>query len=113
MNHVIHCEEGPETVTATEAAPGLLIYEVPASVSVGNPNRWSVGTSSGLAVAMFPSEQAATGAAEDLAELANWTASTDELRDLFFNHSSTSARARELLWGAVNTHEGQFPRRTQ
>lgn len=107
-DHVIHCENGPETVTAAEPAPGLLVYQVPPTVSVGDPYRWSVGTRSGLLIAQFRTEQAAARTAEDLAELADWAATTSELRDLALKHKATSRRFRELMHDAITTHGGLF-----
>ncbi|MFH9108561.1 hypothetical protein ACH4LN_18095 [Streptomyces albus] len=106
--HTFLCEEGPETVTATEAVPGLLVYEVPDSVSIGNPNRWSLGTRDGFCIAAFPDKQSALRGAADLAPLADWTAPSDALRSLFLGHGETGLRARRLMCEAVTRHEGRF-----
>lgn len=105
---VIRCEEGPETVSAAEAAPGLFVYELPAHVAVGYPNRWAMGVADGLLVAHFPDEEAATQAADDSSGLADWTAPAETLRGLFLDHGSTSLRARQLLWDAVTHAGGEF-----
>ncbi|MEU4967833.1 hypothetical protein [Streptomyces smyrnaeus] len=106
--HTILCEDGPETVTATEPVPGLLVYEVPDNVSVGRTKRWTLGTRDGFCIAAFATQQAALRAADDLRGIADWTTTTDELRALFTRHGATSLRARQLTWDAITTHGGHF-----
>lgn len=71
--HTFDTSAGPETVTATEPAPGLHVYEIPADVSPSSPYRWILAHHEGPALASFETESAATRGAEEVAPLADWT----------------------------------------
>jgi hypothetical protein len=77
VEYTILAEDGPVTVQAEPATPGLYVYEQPASVDVGAPCRWRIGHHGGLQVARFRTADDAHSAALDLADLTDWTASTD------------------------------------
>jgi hypothetical protein len=73
--HTILAEDGPETVQAQPATPGLYVYEIPATVDEGAPCRWRLGHHSGRQIAKAPTAEAAHRAA---AAIADWTTWTDE-----------------------------------
>ncbi|MET9073913.1 hypothetical protein ABZX95_17435 [Streptomyces sp. NPDC004232] len=79
--HKIYCARGPETVQATSPAPGLYVYEIPANVDVPSPNRWRLGHHSGLAIAESQTESDVVQAAENIADLADWTGDYVDLRN--------------------------------
>ena len=70
---ILSTSAGPVTVTAAEPVPGLHVYEVPEDVSPTSRYRWILAHHEGRALASFETEPAATGAAEQVAELVDWT----------------------------------------
>lgn len=64
------------TVDAIEAAPGLLIYEVPSS----EIPKWRIAHHSGLALAYCGSQPAAEAVVEEIKSFTDWTRSADEIR---------------------------------
>ncbi len=72
-DHIVSTSAGPITVTATEPVPGLHVYEIPEHVSVLSPLRWILAHHEGRALAAFETEEAATGAAEKVGPLSDWT----------------------------------------
>lgn len=72
-DHVIDTSAGPVTVTATEPAPGLHVYEIPEGVSPSSSHRWILAHHEGPALASFETDAAATEAAAKAAPLADWT----------------------------------------
>jgi len=66
---------GPVTVDAIEPVPGLYVYEVPESVHPTSRYRWILAHHEGRALASFETEEAATGGANGVAHLADWTRS--------------------------------------
>jgi hypothetical protein len=72
-DHTVDTSAGPVTVTATEPAPGLHVFQIPAEVSTGSRFRWILAHHEGPALAAFETEAATTTAAETVAEFVDWT----------------------------------------
>lgn len=66
---------GHVTVDATEAAPGLLVFEIPADRQPDATHRWMLAHHEGRVLAAFESETAAIEGAGQVAPLADWTRS--------------------------------------
>lgn len=73
LRHTLDTSAGPVTVDATEAAPGLCVFETPTHVSPGSEYRWILAHHDGTALAGFNTQAAAQRAAEQVAPLADWT----------------------------------------
>lgn len=71
--HTFDTSDGPRTVSAAEPVPGLHVFEIPADVSPFSEHRWILAHHEGQALASFTTEDEATGAAETVAPLADWT----------------------------------------
>ncbi|MGW0579936.1 hypothetical protein ACWD25_29110 [Streptomyces sp. NPDC002920] len=78
--HTIHCETGPTTVQATSHVPGLLVYRIPDHVDTPSPYRWRLGHHTGLVIACTKAEHEAHAGAHEIANRADWTQDTAELR---------------------------------
>ncbi|MFJ4627110.1 hypothetical protein [Streptomyces sp. NPDC088847] len=72
-DHIVSTSAGPITVTAAEPVPGLHVYEVPEHVNALSPLRWILAHHEGRVLAGFETEDAATGAAEKVGPLSDWT----------------------------------------
>jgi hypothetical protein len=81
ITHTIRAKDGPETVQAQPATPGLYIYEVPENVDKGGPCRWRLGHHSGLLIAAFRTPEDAREAAAAIADWTDWTGDAGELRE--------------------------------
>jgi hypothetical protein len=67
------------TIDAVQPAPGLFVYRLPEHLrNVYFP--WTVGHSSGHAIAAFESEAHALGAVDLIADYTDWERTADELR---------------------------------
>jgi hypothetical protein len=64
---------GPITAEAAEPLPGLRLYEIPATVSVGSSYRWVLALHDGQALAAFRSEHHAADAVDSITGFADWT----------------------------------------
>lgn len=73
MQHTVNTSAGPTIVEATQPAPGLRLFELPADVSPMSPNRWILAHHDGHALASFESSEAANAAARHVGPLADWT----------------------------------------
>lgn len=78
--YTILTAQGAATVQAEPATPGLYVFEVPDSVNIGAPCRWSIGHHSGLQVARFTNPTDAHAAAVALADFLDWTDTADNLK---------------------------------
>lgn len=72
----------PVLTLATEPVPGLHVYHQPDELhSPGDDSHpWRLGHHSGYAMAAFASQDAATQAAQLIANFADWTRTADDLR---------------------------------
>jgi hypothetical protein len=66
---------GPITVDATEAAPGLIVFEIPAGRLPDATHRWFLAHHEGRIFAAFETRAAAAKGAEVIAPLTDWTRS--------------------------------------
>lgn len=80
IRHTIHCETGPTTVHATSFVPGLLVYRIPDHVDTSSARRWRLGHHTGLVIAAALSEHEAHAGAHEIADRADWTQTSAELR---------------------------------
>jgi hypothetical protein len=64
-------------VQATEASPGLYVYQLPDTVNPDDLYRWRIGHHTGLAVAVAMSEENALAGAAAVADLTDWTQAAD------------------------------------
>jgi hypothetical protein len=64
-------------VQATEASPGLYVYQLPDAVNPDDLYRWRIGHHTGCAVAIAMSEDNALAGATAIADLADWTQGAD------------------------------------
>jgi hypothetical protein len=69
--------ESPIHVQATEAGPGLYVYQLPETVNPGDPYRWRIGHHTGRAIATAISKQNAIAGAAAIAGLADWAQLAD------------------------------------
>ncbi|MFF2549093.1 hypothetical protein ACFVUY_41930 [Kitasatospora sp. NPDC058063] len=82
--HEILCVEGRRIVQAeylTTAAPGLVLYELPADIDCGGPCRWRLGHHSGNLLAAFRTPDAARRTAEAIGTWTDWALHIDTLRE--------------------------------
>jgi hypothetical protein len=78
--HTIRLNRGRSTsVPATEATPGLYVYELPDSVNPGDVYRWRIGHHTGRALAVAAGRADALAGAAAVADLADWTRGADVL----------------------------------
>lgn len=94
--HTILAEEGPETVQAQPASPGLYVYEIPANVDEGAPCRWRLGHHTGLAIARFRTAEGAHRAAAAIADLMAWTDEPDAIKARLIGADADPADRRDL-----------------
>lgn len=80
---IVHGEQKYTVPAAVVAAPGLLVFRMPAEHSINSPARWRIGHHQGLAIAEAMRRGDAFKGAEILAPLADWTQDTDDLKELF------------------------------
>lgn len=66
---------GPVTVDATEAAPGLIVFEAPDNFRPDFPYRWLLAHHAGHVIAGFDTQDTATAAAKRVGEVVDWTKS--------------------------------------
>lgn len=64
---------GPVSVSASEPAQGLRVFEIPTDISPFSTYRWILAHHEGVALAAFKTEEAAAAAAKKVAPLADWT----------------------------------------
>lgn len=73
-HHHIDTTAGTVGVDTTETIPGLLVYELPDGFCDEARDRWYLAhRSTGYALAVFPTQKAATDAAGAVAALTDWT----------------------------------------
>lgn len=104
-NHTVINEASIDTVQADEPVPGLLVYRIPDHVAPGIRFRWTLGVTVGLAMASFENGEAATQAAHDIADLTDWTASSEEIWAAIIPH----ADRRQLWWNLIRSNGGLHP----
>lgn len=93
----IQAEDGPETVQAQPATPGLYVYKVPTTVDVGAPCRWRLGHHTGLQVARFRTAEQAHAAAAAVADWATWTDGPDVVQKRCTGPGSDPWAMRDLI----------------
>lgn len=103
LEHTILAEDGPETVQAQPAAPGLYVYEIPANVDEGAPCRWRLGHHSGLQIARAATAEVAHQMAAALADWVDWTGPADCLKSSILTREN-----REELLHIVEDCGGHF-----
>ncbi|MFJ3200955.1 hypothetical protein [Streptomyces sp. NPDC086989] len=103
--HSILTHDGIFTVEARQPVPGLLVYQIPDTVTPDSRYRWTLGHHSGLAIASFEDSTDATQAAEAIAQLADWTASNEQIRAAIL----PNAELRQRYWDTVQGHGGLHP----
>ena len=69
--------DNPIPVQATEASPGLYVYQLPDAVNPDDLYRWRIGHHTGVAVAVAMSEENALAGAAAVADLTDWTQAAD------------------------------------
>jgi hypothetical protein len=67
----------PIHVQATEASPGLFVYQLPDTVNPDDLCRWRIGHHTGLAIATAMTEANALDGATAIEDLTDWTQGTD------------------------------------
>lgn len=80
LSHTFETDLREYTVPATSPVPGLFVYQIPDEVEPHSSHRWSVGHHSGRLIASAMYEDDATRGAQEIADLADWTKTADELR---------------------------------
>ncbi len=79
---VIHGEQKYTVPDAILAAPGLVVFRMPANQSLNSPARWRIGHHEGLAIAeAMTRENAFKGAAILAASGIDWTQNTDAIKE--------------------------------
>ena len=72
---------GPITVDAHPVTPGLYIHPTSGSDNYRPCDQWRLAHHSGRAVGAFPTEEQARQAGADVADLADWTRSREEIAE--------------------------------
>ncbi|MFE5582510.1 hypothetical protein [Kitasatospora sp. NPDC056531] len=87
VEYTILAEDGPVTVQAEPATPGLYIYKQPDTVDVGASCRWRIGHHSGVQVARFRTADDARSAVVHLVDWVDWTEDSKILATTIANRS--------------------------
>ncbi|MFJ9012279.1 hypothetical protein [Streptomyces canus] len=89
---LIHGQQRHTIPDAVQAAPGLVVFRMPADQSLNSPARWRIGHHEGLAIAEALTRENAFKGAQILAESGiDWTQDTDTLKEAI-----TDGVARDL-----------------
>lgn len=79
---LIHGQQKHTIPDAVQAAPGLVVFRMPAGQSLNSPARWRIGHHEGLAIAEALTRENALKGAQILAESGiDWTQDTDTLKE--------------------------------
>jgi hypothetical protein len=100
--HTVHTNLGPIAVEATEPAPGLRVFQIPANVSPLSTYRWVLAHHGGPALASFEAEQSATHAGQLVGSLVDWTRNSMTVANLLGPAGMNDLL--ELLRGAGGQH---------
>ncbi|MGW4505759.1 hypothetical protein ACWENO_14075 [Streptomyces sp. NPDC004436] len=80
--HIVQLRGKPAfTVNAIQPTPGLYVYRGLPYSRWGEEFHWHVGHHSGLVIASAPSAVEARRVIDEIAELADWTLSPQEIKD--------------------------------
>ncbi|MFF4346750.1 hypothetical protein [Streptomyces sp. NPDC001530] len=89
---IVHGQQKHTVSGAVQAAPGLVVFRMPADQSLNNPARWRIGHHEGLAIAEAMCRENAFKGVEILVESGiDWTQDTDTIKD-----TVTDKTARDL-----------------
>lgn len=80
---IVHGQQKHTVHDAVAAAPGLVVFRMPATQSLNNPARWRIGHHEGLAIAESMTRENAFKGVEILkASGIDWTQDTDTIKEL-------------------------------
>lgn len=89
---IVHGQQKYTVSGAVQAAPGLVVFRMPANQSLNNPARWRIGHHEGLAIAEAMCRENAFKGVQILVESGiDWTQDTDAIKE-----TVTDKTARDL-----------------
>jgi len=90
---IVHGQQKYTVPDAVTAAPGLVVFRMPANQSLNDPARWRIGHHSGLAIAAAMTRENAFKGAQICAESGiDWTQDADAIKE-----TVTDEAARDLF----------------
>lgn len=92
---IVHGQQKHTVSDAVQAAPGLVVFRMPAIQSLNNPARWRIGHHEGLGIAEAMRREDAFKGARILADTGiDWTQDTDSLKEAISDKTARDLYAK-------------------
>lgn len=92
---IVHGQQKHTIPDAVQAAPGLVVFRMPAIQSLNNPARWRIGHHEGLAIAEAMRREDAFTGVQILADCGiDWTQGADDLKEAISDKTARDLYAK-------------------